>query len=330
MEEFKVTVCPGTLAPENNTYSRKCLKKVFKGRKVSHILPYHAPHSNEEDDEKFIGNRKRISISGFQEKLSFKLDKNKLRLTNENEQGDYILKPIPSGLKNADQLPANEHLTMQIANQIYGLNTAENALIFFKNGEPAYITRRFDIKENKTKWGIEDMASLAERSVDTDGRGFKYDAISYEEIAEIMKKYIAAYTVEIGKFYQLVIFNFLFSNGDAHLKNFSLMETQNGDYILSPAYDLLNTRLHIADTPFALSKGLFKDDFNKEKRSSKSDFLEFGSRIGLKEQRMNKLLIPFLEKQEAVYSLIERSFLSDSMKRAYVIHYNTRLNMLNS
>jgi serine/threonine-protein kinase HipA len=42
-------------------------------------------------------------------------------------------------------MPANEHLTMQIARQVYGIETAENALIFFKNGAQAYITRRFDV-----------------------------------------------------------------------------------------------------------------------------------------------------------------------------------------
>jgi serine/threonine-protein kinase HipA len=45
-------------------------------------------------------------------------------------------------------MPANEHLTMQIARQVYGIETAENALIFFKDGAPAYITKRFDVKED--------------------------------------------------------------------------------------------------------------------------------------------------------------------------------------
>src|SRR5690606_40079276 len=66
----------------------------------------------------------------------------------------YILKPIPRDLKKVDQVPANEHLTMQIARQVYGINTAENALIFFSNGEPAYITKRFDVKEDGTKLGL--------------------------------------------------------------------------------------------------------------------------------------------------------------------------------
>jgi len=67
--------CPGTLAEGFNTYSTACLRRVFRSRKVSHILPYAPPQNNEEDAEKFIENRKRISISGVQEKLSLVLEK---------------------------------------------------------------------------------------------------------------------------------------------------------------------------------------------------------------------------------------------------------------
>ena len=38
---------------------------------------------------------------------------------------------------------------MQIAKQVYGINAAENAIIFFKDGSPAYITKRFDVKPNE-------------------------------------------------------------------------------------------------------------------------------------------------------------------------------------
>jgi len=133
----KIKYCPGTLAKGNNTYSRACLRRVFHNKSVSHILPYNSPQSDEDDDSKFVDNRKRISISGVQEKMSLILDKNKLRLTDEGEQGNYILKPIPRDLKKVGQVPANEHLTMQIAQQVFGIYTAENALIFFKDGKPA-------------------------------------------------------------------------------------------------------------------------------------------------------------------------------------------------
>ncbi|MEM6699987.1 MAG: type II toxin-antitoxin system HipA family toxin, partial [Bacteroidota bacterium] len=66
-----LNVCPGTLAEGYTSYSPICLKNMFDGRKVSHILTYKPPVRDEEIVEKFIENRKRISISGMQEKLSF-------------------------------------------------------------------------------------------------------------------------------------------------------------------------------------------------------------------------------------------------------------------
>lgn len=318
--------CPGTLKEGFKTYSPSCRRKVFFNKKVSHILPYKSPDRSEEDNQKFIENRKRISISGVQEKLSLTLEKNKLRLTKQDEQGKYILKPIPRDLNLVTQVPANEHLTMQLASQIYGINTAANALIFFESGEQAYITKRFDIKENGEKWGKEDFASLSERSKDSHGKDFKYEEISYQEVAEIIKKYVGAYQIEIEKYYKLILFNFLFSNGDAHLKNFSLLETSEGDYILSPAYDLLNTRLHVADTAFALKKGLFEDDTVRNPKGR--DFLKFGTTIGMNTKRVDKIYNSFLIHKDETHSFIRNSFMNEKAKKSYELYFNTRLKIL--
>jgi serine/threonine-protein kinase HipA len=328
----KLKYCPGTLAEGFNTYSPGCLRNLFNGKKVNHILPYEPPQQSEEVAAQFLENRKRISISGVQEKLSFILEKNQLRLTKAGEQGTYILKPIPGDLKKVDQVPANEHLAMQLARQVYGINTAENALIFFKNGLPAYITKRFDVKEDGGKWGKEDFAALAGKTKDNAGPNFKY-TYSYEEIGMLIQNFVPAWRVEIEKYFSLVVFNFLFSNGDAHLKNFSLLESSKGDYLLSPAYDLVNTRLHIDDTDFALDKGLFADDFKSEEykergHPSKTDFIVLAKRIGVKEHRCEKLLQPFLEKKKMVETLVNRSYLNDASKRGYLLMYNTKRNYL--
>jgi serine/threonine-protein kinase HipA len=332
MNPHDLKYCPGTLAEGFAAYSPKCLRSLFGGKRVSHFLPYDPPQKNEEVAEKFFENRRRISISGAQEKLSMILKKNILRLTKEGEQGTYILKPVPADLKKADQVPANEHLTMQIAEQIYGINTARNAMIFFKDGTPAYITGRFDVKAEGRKWGKEDFASLAGRTRANAGPDFKYGS-SHEECGLMIQRFVPAWRVEIEKYFALVVFNFLFSNGDAHLKNFSLLESSGGDYLLSPAYDLLNTRLHTDDPVFALDAGLFADNYRSSQykitgHPSKADFVEFARRIGIQESRIEKLLSPFLVNQKAVGSLISRSFLNDPAKRAYLLMYNTRRNML--
>jgi serine/threonine-protein kinase HipA len=335
--EDKVPVidrCPGTLAGGFLSYSPGCLRRMFKGKKVSHILPYLPPQESEEDAEKFMENRKRISISGVQEKLSMLLERNRLRLTRQGEQGQYILKPIPRDVKRPDQVPANEHLTMQIARQVYGLEVADNALVFFQNGEPAYLTRRFDLKADGTKHAQEDFASLAGRTKHTAGNDFKYEG-SYEDIARIIKAHVAASPVELEKFFSLVLFNYLFGNGDAHLKNFSLVDTQDGDYILSPAYDLICTRLHVDDSYFALKDGMFSDDYETASFQAKGfygyqDFFEFGIRIGLRESRVSKMLKVFSQEHPGVHELIDRSFLREDIKGEYRAFFLERLRMFGS
>ena len=267
MSIVEIKYCPGTLAEGFDTYSRLCLNKVFNSKRVFHVLPYDSPASNQEVEGLFEDNRKQMSISGVQEKFSVLLEKNKLRLVNEGERGSYILKPIPGVGRRVDQMPANEHLTMQIARQVFAIETAENALIFFMNGAPAYITKRFDVKEDGSKLAQEDFASLAGRTPQTHGEHYKYMG-NYLQMFQIMKRYVPAYKIEAPKLFKLVLFNYLFSNGDAHFKNFSLIETPLGDYKLSPAYDLLNSRIHIEDSDFALQDGLLPGNLSQGKSDS--------------------------------------------------------------
>ncbi|HEX2982029.1 MAG TPA: hypothetical protein VHO28_00655, partial [Ignavibacteriales bacterium] len=81
--------CSGCLKEGYETYCPSCLKKLFGGKKVNHILPFNCPEFNEHLDK----NVKKLSISGAQVKFSLKLEENKFVLTEDG--GEYILKPIP-------------------------------------------------------------------------------------------------------------------------------------------------------------------------------------------------------------------------------------------
>ena len=147
---------------------------------------------------------------------------------------------------------------------------------------------------------------------------------------------MAAYAVEIEKYLERVVFNYLFSNGDAHLKNFSLSQTPSSDYVLSPAYDMINTRIHIAsDSFFALSDGLFSNDYDTESFKALGfyaydDFYEFGVKIGVMESRARKVLDKYRTESKDANGLIQRSFLSTNAKQLFQSHYMDRVKMLNN
>lgn len=322
---MEINRCPGTLAAGFTTYSRTCSKRVFNGSKVNHVLPYASLQSNYNSEDSFEENATRMSISGVQEKFSIIQLKNKIRLTKEAEQGTHILKPIPSGSKNADQMPANEHLTMQIATQVFGIETAENALIFFGNDDPAYITKRFDVLPGGLKLAQEDFASLAGMSPQTHGTDYKYLG-SYWDLFELMRENVPSYKVESLKLFKLLIFNYLFSNGDAHLKNFSIIETPQGDFKLSPAYDLLNSRIHIDDKDFALDEGLIPARMGHGNVAKQ--FRLLADFAGLPEKQKNAIMALMVSKTEQVTKLIDASFLKDRIKRSYLQGYQLKLKKL--
>ena len=325
MIKMEINRCPGTLAAGFTTYSRTCIKRVFNGNKVNHILPYNSLQSNQIGEDSFEENATRISISGVQEKFSLIQLKNKIRLTKEGEQGTHIFKPIPNGSKNADQMPANEHLTMQIAQKVFGIETAENALIFFGNGDPAYITKRFDVVTGGLKLAQEDFASLAGKSPQTHGADYKYLG-SYWDLFELMRENLPSYKVESLKLFKLLVFNYLFSNGDAHLKNFSIIETPLGDFKLSPAYDLLNSRIHIEDKDFALNEGLIPARMGQGNVAKQFQLL--ADYAGIQEKQMNAILALMVSKTENVKNLIDASFLKDGIKRNYLQTYQLKLKKL--
>jgi serine/threonine-protein kinase HipA len=274
---------------------------------------------------------KRMSISGVQDKISLKLVRGNLLPTDHD--GEYILKPIPSAVIPfyASDVPANEHLTMQIAQRVFGIATPPNACLPLSDGELAYIVKRFDRRDGQ-KLRQEDFCQLSNRTEATRGRNYKYDG-SYEEAGRILKQYCKAYRAEIEKLFERIVFCYAFSNGDAHFKNFSLIETGWGDFVLTPAYDLLATSLHFPqESPLALD--LF-DDFESEAYStlgfySAADFLELARRFGMEAVHTKTLLNRFSERREKVVVMIRVSLLSEAAKGEYEQRFLERLKAINN
>lgn len=304
-----------------STYSPSAIKRLFDGHLISPFLDFGI---EEFDTSEAATNAiRRISVSGVQEKFPAVIAQGKVRIAEEGERSSYILKPAPwdRTLIERKQIPANENLTMQIASQVYGIVTAANGLCFTKDGQAVYITKRFDILQDGTKASMDDFATLVGRNEHTDGLHFKYSGC-YEDIAIALKANVAAWKLDIERFFELVVFNYIYGNGDDHLKNFSLIRLGD-EYRLSPAYDLLNTSLHVNGDDFGLDGGLSpniekSDVYGRTSHPCRTDFERFGMQIGILSRRINKILDKYMSIPKKTRILVDASFLNDKMKRTYL------------
>lgn len=314
--------CPSTLAAGFETYSPEAINTLFDGKVVLPFLDFILDERKIADNVSASINR--ISVSGVQEKFPAIIASNKIRIATIGERSTYILKPAPwdATISSRKEIPANENLTMQIASQVYGILTAANGLCFSKNGQPIYITRRFDIASSGIKSSMEDFSVLISKNEHILGSHFKYDGC-YADIAKVIRQMSSEMENDLIRFFNLLVFNYIYSNGDAHLKNFSLIIDDGRKCKLSPAYDLLNTNIHVKDNDFALDGGLTSEIEKSEVYIStghpcRLDFERFGAFIGLSMDMIRSVLDRYMTVPKLSIQLISNSFLSEKMKRSYL------------
>ncbi len=318
--------CKGCYKEVQEGYCLSCRKKLFDKAKIPDILSLDAPTSA--NIASFQKHTKHLSISGVQLKYSLCLQNKQLELCEKG--GQYILKPVPptKQLVTPEDVPENEHLTMQIAEQLFGINTANNAFIQFKDGSPAYITKRFDVRPDGSKFMQEDFAQLTSRTKDTHGEHFKYTG-TYEEVGLLIKRFVAAAMPALERFFKLILFNYIISNGDAHLKNFSLIRNDNGEYQLTPAYDLISTVIHTpleSDTALDLYKGDIDSEFYSiHGYYGRVNFMELARRLDIVEKRAIRIMDVFPAKREQLAKFVEQSFLSEEVKDNYLVTIQEKL-----
>lgn len=298
--------CNGCLKDNIKGFCSSCETILFDRSKVSPQLNF-----NWEDISKKIeGYPMGFSISGVQRK-GFIGKPRGIELVPKmgvDSKSQYIIKPILSRFNLPDQSPANEHVTMQMAKQLFGIKIAECAFMKFNNGTPAYITRRFDYDDKGQKLNQEDFVSVL-KAAD------KYKSKTYQDVGEWLGP------LNRVDFLRILIFNFLTGNGDVHLKNISLLETADGDMMLSPSYDLMNTKIHLTDNLLALN--LFKEmeqtslPLGKKYSYRSDDFTEFGKRLKIRDTIIAKIIDSFNTKEREILAMVDKSFLSDAAKILY-------------
>ena len=116
-------------------------------------------------------------------------------------------------------------------------------------------------------------------------------------------------------FFEVALFSFLTGNADMHLKNFSMIDLDNGLTQLAPAYDLLSTRLVIPekDDPEELALTM-----NGRKRKFRiNDFQQLAKSLKLNQKQVDNIFKRFQKAIPTVLDFINNSFLPEDKKIEY-------------
>ncbi|MCY2931589.1 MAG: HipA domain-containing protein [Planctomycetota bacterium] len=241
----------------------------------------------------------KLSISGVQPKLSLALEGE--TLVPVERDGLFILKPQT---QEFPELPQNEYLCMQMGLRL-GLNTAPCLLLALADGSPAYLVKRFDRRKDArrvAKLPCEDMQQIL-------GGRDKYDG-SHEQIARAIREHCTYPPLELQRLFELVLFHFAIGNGDAHKKNFSLLTAPDGTIALSPAYDLVSSRLVLPSEADELTLTLQ----GKRNALTRADFLAFAAHLAISPTYAHNRLADLLALRDVFGQMIATSALSANLR----------------
>lgn len=307
----KCLYCYQRLEEGQRDFHPNCARKFF-GTKDAPILEYKHEDLNQLAEQVI---RAQTSLTGVQPKLSLNLNKHEgcNRLTIVGLWGDYIFKPQTEAYP---QLPENEDLTMHLA-EAAKIKVVPHSLIRLSDGKLGYITKRIDRTKNGEKIDMEDMCQLTLHPTE-----YKYKS-SYEQIARTITKYSSTPKLDLTNYMQLLLYCFVTGNNDMHLKNFSLYCPEK-DYLLAPAYDLLNTTIVNPKDKEELALPLS----GRKTKLRVADFLNTARTIGLEESVVLRLIKGLQKALPKWQVLIQSSFLDENMKNAYQELIMSRLSRL--
>lgn len=308
---MKCLCCYKELRDGEENYHAACVRRFF-GKDGVPTLPY--THHDIHDLAKQIV-RAQVTVTGVQPKLSMDIEHidNHSRFTIVGLWGRYILKPQTS---QYPYLPEIEDLTMHLAEDAK-IEVVPHTLIRFADGELGYLTRRIDRTAKGEKLAMEDMCQLTGRLTEYKYRG------SYEQIAKTILRYSAAPGLDVANFWTVVVFSWLVGNSDMHLKNFSLYAPYD-QYVLTPAYDLVNTLLVIPADNEELALPLN----GKKRKLTHTDFEKAMLGSGVNAKVVSNIFRKFLRIYPAWESTIRASFLPADLQDAYWSLIQNRINRL--
>lgn len=312
----KCLCCYHELKDGQQDFHPECARRFF-GTNAVPILPY--TRDNMSDLARQVI-RTSASVTGVQAKMS--LDVNRggrnepAKFTIVGLWGKYIFKP--QSAKYAC-LPELEDLTMKMAEAAH-IRTASHTLIRLADGELGYLTLRMDRGRKGEKISMLDLCQLTNRLTE-----HKYNG-TYHQLAETVKKYSSVPMLDVQRYWEVVLFSWITGNSDMHCKNFSLIDTGNGEYALAPAYDLLSVLLvdseDTEEMAMSFTVGGEKRGFGRE------TFMTAFTQSGIPTAVASKIIERMKSCLPKWRELIRLSFLPEQMKDKYNLLLNSRVELL--
>ena len=297
-------------------YHPGCARKFF-GSDTAPILPYTRENMSELARQVI---RTSASVTGVQAKMSLDVNrggKNEpAKFTIVGLWGKYIFKPQSA---KYPCLPELEDLTMKMAEAAH-IRTARHTLIRLADGELGYLTLRMDRGRKGGKISMLDMCQLTNRLTE-----HKYYG-TYQQLADTIKKYSAAPMLDVQRFWEVVLFSWITGNSDMHCKNFSLIDTGNGEYAFAPAYDLLAVLLadpeDTEEMAMSFTTGGTKSGFDRN--TFMTAFTQSGIPAAVADRMIERMKGCLPQWNE----LIRQSFLPEKMKTDYCRLLDRRIELL--
>lgn len=186
-----------------------------------------------------------FSLAGVQMKFSMKEKDGDYNFTKGDELGDWIIK-TPSTIHQ--DLPTNEFTAMTLASLV-GIDIPEIKLVALDkfdvlpqinlpDEKMAFAIKRFD-RDNDSRIHMEDFAQVLVKYPHE-----KYNSANYAQIGRVLYQYSGDGLADAQQFARRLLVNILLANGDAHLKNWSLLYADQITPRLSPAYDIVTTQVY--------------------------------------------------------------------------------------
>ena len=149
---------------------------------------------------------------------------------------------------------------------------------------------------------------------------------TYLQLAETIKKFSSAPMLDVQRYWEMVLFSWITGNSDMHCKNFSLVDTGGGEYVLSPAYDLLAVLLADPEDTEEMAMSFTVGGANSG--FDRNTFMTAFTQSGIPVAVANRMIERMKGYKPEWKELIGQSFLPEKMKTDYCLLVNKRIELL--